>query len=543
VIFFELARWALVDAVLQRADGAADAELISAVRGGDADAYGELFERHVTAARRLARQLVPPADAEDLVSEAFAKVFSLLQRGSGPDLAFRAYLLTAIRRLHVDRIRANARVQPTEDLEPFDPGVPFRDTAVEGFENAAAAQAFASLPERWQAVLWHTEVEGQKPAEVAVLLGMSANSVSALAYRAREGLRQAFLTMHLQELEDDACAWTHQNLGAYVRNGISRRDAAKVEQHLTECRRCTALYLELTEVNSNLAGLLAPLLLGGAAAAYIGSAGGLAAGVAAVKGGVLVLLDRAKDLVAAHAPASAAAGVAAAVAIGGSAYLFIDDDDTQPTTAPPTATPTADSDGSGSRPDAAHKPRRERRAAPRRTSGSEAGPVATTPADTTAVTAAPPASGGPNGSEGDPGPQQQNPGTDQTGGAHQQPGGQQHEPPAETPPQADLRVTASASSEAGALHRVVVVVSGLPPGGAASLSVAGHGVTVVVTHDDRCDSPHPETCRVASTPATFEFNAVSVPGSSASLVFTVSPDAGTADADGSNNRATVAFGS
>jgi RNA polymerase sigma factor (sigma-70 family) len=529
-----------VDAVLQRADGAADAELISAVRGGDADAYGELFERHVIAARRLARQLVPPADAEDLVSEAFAKVFSLLQRGSGPDLAFRAYLLTAIRRLHVDRIRANARVQPTEDLEPFDPGVPFRDTAVEGFENAAAAKAFASLPERWQAVLWHTEVEGQKPAEVAVLLGMSANSVSALAYRAREGLRQAFLTMHLQELEDDACAWTHQNLGAYVRNGISRRDATKVEQHLTECRRCTALYLELTEVNSNLAGLLAPLLLGGAAAAYVGSAGGLAAGIAAVKGGALVLLDRARDLVAAHAPASAAAGVAAAVAIGGSAYLFLDDDDTQQATSPSTA---AHPDRSGSRPDAAHQRGRERHAGPRRATGSEAGPVTTPPADTTTVTAAPPAPGGPNASDGAPGPPQQDPGTDQPGGPDQQPGGQQHEPPAQTPPQADLRVTASASSEAGALHRVVVVVSGLPAGGAATLSVAGHGVTVVLTHDDRCDSPHPETCRVTSTPATLEFSAVTAPASGASVVFTVTPDDGTADADRSNNRATVALGS
>jgi RNA polymerase sigma factor (sigma-70 family) len=525
-----------VDAVLQRADGAADAELISAVRGGDADAYGELFERHVTAARRLARQLVPPADAEDLVSEAFAKVFSLLQRGSGPDLAFRAYLLTAIRRLHVDRIRANARVQPTEDLEPFDPGVPFRDTAVEGFENAAAAKAFASLPERWQAVLWHTEVEGQKPAEVAVLLGMSANSVSALSYRAREGLRQAFLTMHLQELEDDACAWTHQNLGAYVRKGISRRDAVKVEQHLTECRRCTALYLELTEVNSNLAGLLAPLLLGGAAAAYVGSAGGLAAGIAAVKGGALVLLDRARDLVAAHAPASAAAVVAVAVAIGGSAYLFIDDDDPQPATSPPAA---GHADRPGSRSDAVHEPGRERRAAPqRRSNGPETSPVvATAPAGPTTVSAAPPASGSPTGSGSDPGPEQQNPGPDQ------QPGGPQNEPPEGTTPQADLRVTASASSQAGALHRVVVVVSGLPPGGAATLSVAGRGATVVVTHDDRCDSPHPETCRVSSTPATFAFSAVAAPASGASVVFTVFPDDGTADADGSNNRATVALGS
>ena len=122
-------------------------------------AYGELFERHVQAARRLARQLVSHGDVDDLVSDAFAKVLAVLQRGGGPDLAFRAYLLTAVRRLHVDKIRATSRLTTTDDMEAFDPGVPFRDTAVEGFENAAAAKAFASLPERWQLVLWHTEVE------------------------------------------------------------------------------------------------------------------------------------------------------------------------------------------------------------------------------------------------------------------------------------------------------------------------------------------------------------------------------------------------
>ena len=108
---------------------------------------------------------------------------------------------------------------------------------------------------------------------------MSANSVSALAYRAREGLRQAFLTQHAAELEDDTCRWTHGQLGAYVRGAISRRDAAKVEDHLDECRSCMAIYLELTEVNSNLGAILAPLLLGGVATAYLGATA--AAGVRA----------------------------------------------------------------------------------------------------------------------------------------------------------------------------------------------------------------------------------------------------------------------
>src|SRR4029077_20473180 len=149
-----------------------------------------------------------PADADDLVSDAFTKVLTVLQRGGGPDLAFRAYLLTAVRRLHVDRIRSGSRLRPVDDLTPFDPGVPFHDTAVEGFDNATAAKAFASLPERWQMVLWHTEVEQQKPADIAVLLGMSANSVSALDYRAREGLRQAFLSMHAADPDDIDCGWT-----------------------------------------------------------------------------------------------------------------------------------------------------------------------------------------------------------------------------------------------------------------------------------------------------------------------------------------------
>src|SRR5690348_7685948 len=127
-----------------------DAELIAAVRGGDQAAYGQLFERHRDAAMRLARQIAGSSDADDLVSEAFIKVLNVISAGGGPDLAFRAYLLTAVRRLHVDKIRRTSKVTPTDELESFDPGVPFADPAVAEFENAAASKAFASLPERWQ---------------------------------------------------------------------------------------------------------------------------------------------------------------------------------------------------------------------------------------------------------------------------------------------------------------------------------------------------------------------------------------------------------
>jgi RNA polymerase sigma factor (sigma-70 family) len=293
-------------------DGPGDAELISAVRGGDVDAYGLLFARHVEAARRLARQLVAAGDVDDLVSDAFAKVLVVLQKGGGPDLAFRAYLLTTLRRLHIDGIRAGSRLTTTDDMAPYDPGVPFEDTAVAGFDNAAAAKAFASLPERWQQVLWHTEVEGQKPAEIAPLLGISANSVSALAYRAREGLRQAFVSVHAQEAADDACTATRANLGAYLRGGLSRRESAKVDEHLAGCRECSAIYLELAEVNNDLGAVLAPLLLGSTGAGYL--AASHASALAAAKGGVVLFVDKARDWVL-HSRGGRAAGAACGVVV------------------------------------------------------------------------------------------------------------------------------------------------------------------------------------------------------------------------------------
>lgn len=301
----------VIDQVAARSRDLSDAELISSVRGGDVSAYGDLFARHRDAANRLARQLVPGPDADDLVSEAFAKVLNVLLAGGGPDVAFRAYLLTAVRRLHVDKIRATTRATPTDDLTPFENPEPATDTVIAGFEGGAAAKAFASLPERWQLVLWHLEVEGQKPADIAPLLGMSPNSVSALAYRAREGLRQAYLQMHTGDLVDPDCRWTHAKLGAYVRKGLSRRDVQKVEAHLDGCRKCTAMYLELDEVNASLAAILGPLVLGTAATGYLAASGVGGAGAA---GGILALLDRAKDVVLANAQAAAAVGAAAGVA-------------------------------------------------------------------------------------------------------------------------------------------------------------------------------------------------------------------------------------
>ena len=255
-----------------------DAALIMALRQGDDTAYGELYRRHADAARGLARQLVHgKSEVDDVVSETFARVLDLMRRGGGPESAFRPYLLTAVRRVAYDRFRTDRRSVVTDEIEGYDPGTPFVDPAIAGLERSLIARAFYSLPERWRAVLWHTEVEEARPADVAPLLGLSANGVAALAYRAREGLRQAYLQMHLSGAADETCRPALERLGAYVRGGLSKRETPIVESHLSDCADCRGVYAELADVNVGLKGVIGPLIagpaLGGYLAAHAGGAG------------------------------------------------------------------------------------------------------------------------------------------------------------------------------------------------------------------------------------------------------------------------------
>jgi RNA polymerase sigma factor (sigma-70 family) len=268
--------------------GPSDADLLSVIRGRPADAdstvaFGTLYSRHRDAARALARQLArSPSDADDLVSAAFARLLEILRAGGGPTEAFRAYLLTSLRHLAYDRTRAERRLDLTEDMgevvgvDPERTVIPFADPAVAGLERSLAARAFATLPERWQAVLWHLEVEGDSPADIAPLFGLTPNAVSALGYRAREGLRQAYLQEHLAgggpgaPPKDRRHRETEEKLGAWTRGGLSKRDAAKVEEHLRECAECRALAAELREVNSGIVrSAIGPLVLGAALVGYL----------------------------------------------------------------------------------------------------------------------------------------------------------------------------------------------------------------------------------------------------------------------------------
>jgi RNA polymerase sigma factor (sigma-70 family) len=229
-----------------------DGQLLALARVGNQQAYGALFARYSYAAHRLARHLGQKQDSEDVVAESFAQVLDLVRRGKGPDTAFRAYLFTTIRHESARRARARRRVTPTGDHSDIDRPVPFGGGDLDGFERSAIRSAYDSLPARWRTVLWHLDVEGRKPHELGPLLELSPNSVSALVYRARSGLREAYLQQHVGSGSDDdseVCREVRARLSAFVRGTATARDQEKVHTHLASCRECMVIYLDLQEVN------------------------------------------------------------------------------------------------------------------------------------------------------------------------------------------------------------------------------------------------------------------------------------------------------
>jgi RNA polymerase sigma factor (sigma-70 family) len=175
--------------------GGTDWALISGVRAGDPIAMGVLYERHRDHGLRFARALLAGAqDAEDVLHEAFTRAVGAIRNGYGPTSTFGPYLSTCIRSAANALWKKQAREKPAllADLDPGPSEDPALETALSVFEHEDIVVAMRSLPQRWRTVLWHAEVMGEPPRNIAPILRIEPNAVSALLIRARAGLRAAY---------------------------------------------------------------------------------------------------------------------------------------------------------------------------------------------------------------------------------------------------------------------------------------------------------------------------------------------------------------
>jgi RNA polymerase sigma factor (sigma-70 family) len=249
-----------------------DADLVLRTRSGDRAAFAELWRRHYRSGVTVARSVTSSLDADDLVQESYTRIYDSIVSGGGPTGSFRAYLFTSIRNTAATWGRAR-RETAIDALDSVEDPATSEQASADALDRSLTHRAFRSLPTRWQEVLWYSEIEQMKPAEIAPLLGLKATAVAQLTFRAREGLREAWIQAHLRSVADGSdCQWTIERLGAYARMNVGRRDRVRVEAHLADCARCAIVASEAKEVSSRLALVLLPLTLGAAGTAgYLAS--------------------------------------------------------------------------------------------------------------------------------------------------------------------------------------------------------------------------------------------------------------------------------
>jgi RNA polymerase sigma-70 factor (ECF subfamily) len=170
----------------------ADQDLISLVRERDARAFATLYDRHARAAYSLAYRMMGERQAaEDLVQEAFLKLW----RGASsyrPERGnVRSWLLAIVHNQAIDQIRSSAsRRRTQEKVEASAPKVQPSEAFSESWRNARREQVrevLKSLPEEQLKVLELAYFGGYKHAEIAELLGIPLGTVKG---RMRLGLQK-----------------------------------------------------------------------------------------------------------------------------------------------------------------------------------------------------------------------------------------------------------------------------------------------------------------------------------------------------------------
>lgn len=163
-----------------------DVELVEAHRGGDADAFGILFERYKDKMWAVAlRTTRDPELAADAVQEGFIAAFRRLDSFRG-DAQFSTWLHRVVVNSALDRLR---RLKPTQEWPEQD--IPDRrDVHAQTDVRLDVREALSRLPEGQRLCLVLLDMEGLSVSEVAQHLGIAEGTVKSRCARGRTALAQ-----------------------------------------------------------------------------------------------------------------------------------------------------------------------------------------------------------------------------------------------------------------------------------------------------------------------------------------------------------------
>jgi RNA polymerase sigma-70 factor, ECF subfamily len=173
-----------------------DARLAERIRAGQAEALGELYDRHASTALATALRVVGSREeAEDVVHEAFVAVWRKIDRFDAERGALRAWLMTVVRNRAIDRVRAR---RPRIDLDDADERSLLRTGPNPTWEAALARAsasdirgALAALPDEQRKAIELAYFEGYTYREVADLTGVPPGTANGRLRLALAKLREA----------------------------------------------------------------------------------------------------------------------------------------------------------------------------------------------------------------------------------------------------------------------------------------------------------------------------------------------------------------
>jgi len=198
-----------------------DHDLVRRAQTGDEAAFASLVQRHQRRAWRVARNLVPrDEDADDIVQEAFLRVFRSLERFDF-DYGFTTWLFRIVTNLAIDHLRkrrpigiggSGGRGDDDEDgpgLEPEDERIERPDEALLRDERARLVrECIDALAPHFRSVMVLRELDGLPCAEIAEIVGATHVTVRWRLHRGRK-LFQDEWERRMQEIERNSGGSAH----------------------------------------------------------------------------------------------------------------------------------------------------------------------------------------------------------------------------------------------------------------------------------------------------------------------------------------------
>jgi RNA polymerase sigma-70 factor (ECF subfamily) len=171
-----------------------DSTLIKKAKGGDSEAFGDLYERYAESVFRfIYSQTTNRFDAEDITGDVFLRAWQSLSNYEERGFPFSAYLFRIARNVMIDRSRKRKPISelPEDELMAGESTLELEPSTIlaEKLKHTEIVNTLEELREDYRTVLILRFFNDLTTEETSDVMGRSAGAVRVLQHRALSALR------------------------------------------------------------------------------------------------------------------------------------------------------------------------------------------------------------------------------------------------------------------------------------------------------------------------------------------------------------------